>query len=215
MARNIQDINPGDVFPPRNLPDSSENWGRVVENRIIALEKAYLSGEQGISGQNRNTAATLEALARQVDEISDTQQLLIQTESFQTDTTGTFGVNAATYDVVLTQRIIIPEGFDNVDLVTIGSAHARNQSGVNSFFYGVIAVDGVYGVSVIDGPIWSTGLGEDSYGTVSLGDARTLTGVEGTTVDVTVSVKNSHGSTDWPTESENTAKLSILALYRH
>ncbi|MCK9603158.1 MAG: hypothetical protein M0R66_02080 [Candidatus Omnitrophica bacterium] len=58
MARNPQDINPGDVFPQRNLPGDAEKWGRTLEDRVIALEKAVLADRSSILGTNRNIAAT-------------------------------------------------------------------------------------------------------------------------------------------------------------
>lgn len=55
-----------DVFPRRNLPDEAEEWGRKVEERIVALEGVgqILGGKA--QGVNRTQASSLQDLAQQL-----------------------------------------------------------------------------------------------------------------------------------------------------
>lgn len=55
-----------DVFPRRNLPDEAEEWGRKVEERIVALEGVgqVLGGKA--QGVNRTQASSLQDLAQQL-----------------------------------------------------------------------------------------------------------------------------------------------------
>ena len=66
MARTASDVNHTDIFPRRNLPGDSEKWGRVAEDRIIALESAVLAMSQSSQGANRNSAASLQSIAQQL-----------------------------------------------------------------------------------------------------------------------------------------------------
>ena len=55
-----------DIFPRRNLPDEAEEWGRKVEERIVALEGVgqILGGKA--QGVNRTQASSLQDLAQQL-----------------------------------------------------------------------------------------------------------------------------------------------------
>lgn len=65
MARTPQDINPEDKFPQRNLPDPAEPWGRTMEDRVIAIEKAIKGQESSLLGTNRNIAASVANISEQ------------------------------------------------------------------------------------------------------------------------------------------------------
>lgn len=58
-----------DVFPRRNLPVPAEQWGREVERRVVSSEMGIEVLQQGLSGQNRNTASSLAVLSDQVNDL--------------------------------------------------------------------------------------------------------------------------------------------------
>lgn len=78
-----------DVFPRRNLPPLAEQWGREVENRVVSSEGAIESLQQGLSGQNRNTASSLAVIAQQIQSIQDAQADLLGRVSYYTSSTDT------------------------------------------------------------------------------------------------------------------------------
>lgn len=63
-----------DTFPRRNLPREAEEWGRSVEGKIYELENEAVSGKQSVDGLNRNTAATLQDLAKQLSLLDEQVQ---------------------------------------------------------------------------------------------------------------------------------------------
>lgn len=82
-----------EVFPRRNLPGSAEQWGRIVEGRIEGVETVLESLGQSVTSQNRTTAASLQLLGSQVDDLATvandlalTQNSLSQTQSDLADT---------------------------------------------------------------------------------------------------------------------------------
>ncbi len=64
-------MNTFDTFPRRNLPPESEPWGRAVEDEIYRLENGNVETDQSVNGLNRNTAATLQDLAKQVSRLDE------------------------------------------------------------------------------------------------------------------------------------------------
>lgn len=58
-----------DVFPRRNLPIEAEPWGRAHDERVIALEDGVTRLGQSLSGQNRNSASSIQTLADQVKDL--------------------------------------------------------------------------------------------------------------------------------------------------
>lgn len=55
-----------DVFPRRNL-GPSEYWGRVIEDRIRASEKALTQSTSSLSGASRSDSSLQDNLSRQID----------------------------------------------------------------------------------------------------------------------------------------------------
>lgn len=85
----MPDIDPTDVLPVNNLPAPSAPWGRAMEKRLRALEKAVVFGDQDIAGQNRTTAAQLAAISEQLTDLSDAQQILAATVTRLNETSQT------------------------------------------------------------------------------------------------------------------------------
>lgn len=67
----MPDIDPTDVLPVNNLPAPSAPWGRAMEKRLRALEKAVVFGDQDIQGQNRTTAAQLASISEQLNRLAE------------------------------------------------------------------------------------------------------------------------------------------------
>lgn len=66
----------GDVFPSRNLPGLSENWGRHVENRIKLGESSELQLSQRVNNGLRANEGQLAVLSEQLNELYDTVNFL-------------------------------------------------------------------------------------------------------------------------------------------
>jgi len=61
-----------DVYPRRNLPGTSEDWGRALETDVVGTKKALEIVGQNIGAQNRATAASLQELSRQIVSLYET-----------------------------------------------------------------------------------------------------------------------------------------------
>lgn len=110
MARNPQDINPEDVFPRRSLPDEAEPWGRTVEDRLIALEKAVLAAEGSIQGLNRNIAATTSNLSDQIKSVVIPESMEITTSDFSLS-------GVSTWATVASVTVTPPPGTSNTIVI--------------------------------------------------------------------------------------------------
>ena len=72
----------GDVFPKRNLPPQSEDWGRKVEERLIAAERSLDGTKTSVSNANRAGTLALDATAAQGSQIVAGQALTIGQNTF-------------------------------------------------------------------------------------------------------------------------------------
>lgn len=59
-------VNPNDIFPSSSQPnEEAAKWARVMQERVVELEKAVLASEGSLQGINRNIAASLAAIGDQ------------------------------------------------------------------------------------------------------------------------------------------------------
>lgn len=65
-----------DVFPQRNLPGLSEEWGRTVENRVVAGEAKDGQIEQKVDNGLRAANGQLAVLSEQIVELTERQTLV-------------------------------------------------------------------------------------------------------------------------------------------
>ncbi len=98
-----------DVFPRRNLPDEAEQWGRAHDDRVISLEQSVASLQQSLSGQNRNSASSIQTLSTQVKDLAGREAYNTSSTDSQTWTTPlvtpfTFG---PTLSLTLTQSRVV------------------------------------------------------------------------------------------------------------
>ena len=176
MARNVQDINPDDVFPRRNLPGEAESWGRTLEDRVIALEKGYISQGASIQGANRFTASSAASTSDQLTALISilTGGISISTAGIRTNTqsiafdgatTGTGGVTLWT-----TTPELIPWGFSDLTVISFLNVAAKYPDLEPRFSIGY-RINGtpVTGTSQIDS------LGESSPGPLLGNGSSTLT----------------------------------------
>lgn len=120
-------MNPNDVFPLRNLPNSeAEEWGRVVEKRIRNVEYAAQTTRQSASGLNRTTAASLQDLARQIEQL---QALYAATPrpAQSTNLATNFGLSSG-WNAVVSASIPVPLNVTNANLLAVASAHTITQT---------------------------------------------------------------------------------------
>lgn len=66
-----------DVYPPRDLPGRSDDWGRRVEGVAEDLYKAQVQLRQTVNNGQRATAGQLALLSRQLDRIQKNQEDLL------------------------------------------------------------------------------------------------------------------------------------------
>ncbi len=86
MGKNLGELNPSDVYPLSNLPDSAVPWGRAIEDDVVGLKRAYEAQQAFIDALRRdiaalaanNTAATQTPMSYTE---SDSDQLIYYTES--------------------------------------------------------------------------------------------------------------------------------------
>lgn len=71
---------PTDVFPRRNLPGSSEQWGRTVEDRQVATEGQVKSLGERVQSLGRSTASSLASLTDQMNRILDSVRVIGSTQ---------------------------------------------------------------------------------------------------------------------------------------
>lgn len=86
-----------DVFPRRNLPGDSDNWGRTVEDRTASAETAIQIVGQEVQSLNRNTASSLAVQAGQIKAIQDAQSAIVATQ---------VQIQAAQADIVATTNFL-------------------------------------------------------------------------------------------------------------
>ena len=107
-------MNPFDVFPRRNLPPESEEWGRFVEDRIYELENQEEAGSQTLQGLNRTSAASLQTLSRQLDNLALQVQAVedlynaLPVAYQETVTQTNFGLPSSGWNTVATITFIPP-----------------------------------------------------------------------------------------------------------
>lgn len=59
-----------DIFPPRNLPDRAQQWGRAIEGAITFDEKNLIQATQTTDNAGRSSSGQLAVLGRSLDEIA-------------------------------------------------------------------------------------------------------------------------------------------------
>lgn len=196
----VSTINPQDTHPQMNLPEEATPWGRSIQERQVAIERALLALKGSQAGAGRAFDAVTGTLSEQI-------QSVVKTASFQQETYGGLSV-ATSYTEVLSVDVPVPEGYSTADFVISASAFARNDGGVRVPLYGLISVNGVAGISSLSG---TTDNGD--FAGVAFGDCRSVTGVGGTTVTVTVALKTD--TAPWSFSASSRAKASILAIYHN
>lgn len=69
----------GDVFPRRDLPGTSENWGRHVEDRIVLGERSEIQLSQKVDNGLLANEGQLATISNQLNDIYDQQVILAGT----------------------------------------------------------------------------------------------------------------------------------------
>ncbi|MCK9599441.1 MAG: hypothetical protein M0R06_10400 [Sphaerochaeta sp.] len=198
MARNPQDINPEDSFPRRNLPDEAEKWGRSMEDRVVALEKAVLADRSSILGTNRNVASSL-------SNMTETISSLLTVLPIEAMATG-FTVPSETSASVLTETITVPEGFTTVSVMVVSRVAARNTSVSSSYLYGKVMINGS-GTGLWSGLFTAPG----TFGITYPAYVTALTGLTpGSDLTVDIYAK---ADPSWESDAANVVQMSALAVF--
>lgn len=165
----------GDVFPQRNLPGLSENWGRHVEDRIKVLETSETQLEQKVDNAARANAGQLAVLGSQVGELNARS---VHTNSYENflSVTGNNSSIASNSRTISFPRPTFPgvpdddyTGVRNAILMFSGIAVINNPSQSVQLFMEV---------EFYDSSVWrNTGVG------VGSGVSRPPNWTSGTTVD--------------------------------
>lgn len=59
------------IFPRRDLPGASDNWGRAVERGLSGVVGKLTGTSQGFNNDSRATSGELAVLSSQIDELSE------------------------------------------------------------------------------------------------------------------------------------------------
>lgn len=120
-----------DVFPPRDLPGRSEEWGRQVENRIEGGEKSEKQLEQKVDNGLRATGGQLAVLSRQLDLLTEQQNELQLGRRTHTAQLNTMSLTASTPGTYLdfTQNFSITGPYEEGRSATVSvTAYFRRTS---------------------------------------------------------------------------------------
>lgn len=215
-------MNPGDVFPRRNLPGGAEEWGREVENRIRDVEYAAFGQKQGLNGQNRTSAANAQELSRQLiqlrdfaedledlyEELADLYDAIPKVDQVTAVQTG-FGLNAG-WNVILTASVTVPPGVSEMSLLVNGSGLLVSTSTTSVITSrSRLNVSGEYSPAAPNA--WYPGQG--AFGSIMVPSwSRTLAVTPGSTVSVDFEAEaDDHTSYGYNTASY--AVLSVIATF--
>lgn len=70
------------VFPYRNLPPRSEQWGRAIEGEIREQEKSLQQFSSSVGNSGRYSSGQLSVMARNLDEIASRSTEVVRLDSF-------------------------------------------------------------------------------------------------------------------------------------
>lgn len=158
-------LNPADVYPRRNLPGDADAWGRVIEDEVRDLKRAFLGQKSNVQSDNRATASTFQELARQVVKIEDALEAVqaglraIPKPAQAIDASANFGLTAG-WNTVVTTSLTVPEGANFVSLAAYGSGQVVSETTTSNVEtqYRVV-VPGVGEQPAAPGP-WAVGYGD-------------------------------------------------------
>lgn len=202
-------MNPNDIFPRRNLPGEAEEWGRVIETRIVEIERAALATKGSVKGLNRTTASSLQELSRQVTDLEALYNSIPKPAQASNNTSG-FALGGG-WNNVLATSITVPEGVTTVDLIAIGSGHlVSNSTGSSVASSSRLSFAGVGESPSVQGA-WFTGFGD--YRTVMMPTYSWRASVTpGSTITVYFQINPSDPAAYGP-NGNSYAVLSLLATF--
>lgn len=88
-----------DVFPRRNLPDDAEDWGRIVESRIVTLEGIAEALGGRAQGVNRTQASSLQDLAQQLERLDALRRAIPRSAAITTSNLN-FGLPSTDWNTI-------------------------------------------------------------------------------------------------------------------
>lgn len=154
-----------DIFPRRNLPGDSNNWGREVEDRIYQLESGQSGQSTNLQSENRSSASTRQELARQLVQLGENIEILsnvvkaIPKPLLSQGSATAFTVGAG-WTTVVSTSITIPEDVTKMSLLVNGSGQIVTDTTTNNVETSYrINVPGIGASPAAPGP-WANGYGD-------------------------------------------------------
>lgn len=106
---------------------------------------------------------------------------------------------------IVTRTIAIPSGFTRASVLGIASVGAFNPTAAVDYLYARTSINGSGGATV---PVRAAA---GSYATVTVSAIRTLTGLSGGTLPVTI---DCYAAGSWGSSASNIANIDVIALFR-
>ncbi|ALJ19575.1 hypothetical protein [Microbacterium sp. No. 7] len=119
-----------DVFPRRNL-GPGEQWGRHVEDRVGGIENDRSALRMDLDGLNRATAASLQTLSEQLDEIEALYNAIPKISQHTTESEN-FGLLTSGWTQIAGMSIAVPAGAKNAQVTVVTSAYLISSSSTSS-----------------------------------------------------------------------------------
>lgn len=113
-----------DVFPRRDL-GQSDYWGRIVEHRVSQVEKTLGYSGGSLSGLKRSSDAMMGDLARQLDRLETTIDLIPDSAVNSSSTSG-FALSTG-WNTVLSLTLPVASGKSALSVFAEGSVSVRDE----------------------------------------------------------------------------------------
>jgi hypothetical protein len=198
-----------DVFPRRNLPPLAEQWGREVENRVVSSEGAIESLQQGLSGQNRNTASSLAVIAQQIQGLADVVAA-IPIQMTELDRVSGISATSSSFETKASVTVTVPDGKTTASVLGIGAARITDTvtGGLTSSDARVVISGGAGGSF----PAAKDAAVSQVINVLNAQHARTFSVTPGDTFTVAIQV-SALNSSAFPANAANFAQISAIANF--
>lgn len=198
-----------DVFPRRNLPPLAEQWGREVESRVVSAESNIESLQQGLSGQNRNTASSLSVIAQQIQALTNVVNAIpIQITSI--DRATNISATSSSFVTKASVTMTVPEGKTTASVLGVGAVRITDTA-----TGGLTSSDARVVISGEDGgsfPAAKDAAVSQVINVLNAQHARTFSVTPGDTFTVAIQV-SALNSSAFPANAANFAQIAAIATF--
>jgi len=204
-----------DVYPRRNLPGTSEDWGRALETDVVGTKKALEIVGQNIGAQNRATAASLQELSRQIVSLYETIDSIPVTVA-DSDTVSPISSTTLAWVTKATVNLTVPENKTSCVLFAGASLALLDTvtGGIAAPPYARILVESTTALPIPNGvPATKDAGASNVNNVVSFSGTHSLSVTPGDTVTVELQVQVYHASAYGTASSSNFATLAVQATF--